>query len=168
VDLERLLFDYRGAPTWDVERCCWSPSNRFVWFRGDTFIQAGQVYQELVTGRYAVSWARPGQFPQPPYGSWGPANLAGCVLTMTAKLEFQDQDPSSVFQIDSAVIGGLTITTPGIGSFKAVAPAISTLSFGDQITRLVFDLRVKDASSNLFRGDEGEILVVPTATRSIT
>jgi hypothetical protein len=147
----------------------WDPRN-IVWFRSNTFLQNGQVYFELFTQRYAVTWAAPGMYPQPPRGSgsWAPLNLTGFTLTMTAKNEVEDQDSAAVFQIDSASIGGITVTTAAAGTFQAKATPLSNSTFGDGVTRLVYDVRVKDPSANLFTGNEGFILVPPSVTRALT
>jgi hypothetical protein len=141
-----------------------------VWFRSNTFLQLGQVYQELVTGRYAVTWARPGLYPQPPRtrGNWAPRNLTGYVLTMTAKFQVEDSDGQAIFQIDSALIGGITVTNVVVGSFTATAPAVANSTFADGVTKVVYDVRVKDPADNVFTADEGFILVPPTVTRALT
>jgi hypothetical protein len=142
----------------------------FVWFRSNTFLQLGQVYGELVTGRYAVVWARPGLYPQPPRGPgiWQPVNLAGYTLTMTVKNQVEDSDAQAIFQIDSASLGGITLLVAGIGTFKAQAPPLANATFADGVTRVVYDVRVKDPSANLFTADEGLIWVPPTVTRALT
>jgi hypothetical protein len=141
-----------------------------VWFRGNTFLQNGQVFQEQVTGLYAVTWARPGLYPQPPSrpGIWVPLNLTGYTLTMTAKYEVDDQDNQAVFQIDSASIGGVTVTNVAIGKFQAQAASTANATFADGLIRLIYDVRVKDPSARTFTGNAGYILVPPSVTRALT
>jgi hypothetical protein len=166
-DDDRWVEEYRGTPTWDVERCCWRPATRLFWPRSNTFIANGAVYTELFTGRFAASWAMPGAFPQPPYGSWAPVTLAGgYVVTMTCKYQVEDQDVNAVFQIDSATLGGIVLTSSNY--FSATAPALDNVTFADGVTRLIFDARLKTPTGGVFTLDEGFVVVPPTATRAIT
>jgi hypothetical protein len=162
---------YRGGPPrWDMARCCWVPETRLVWWRNATFLQTGQVFKEVYTGRYAVAWTRPGRGPTAPVGEgvWTPANITGFTLVMTAKNFVEDPDSYAVFQIDSASLGGISLTAPAFGQFSATAAGLSNTGFGDSTTRLAFDIRIVDASSNVFMGDNGAIFVPPGVTRTAT
>ena len=83
------------------------------------------------------------------------------------KMGPQDPDNFAVAALDTATLGGVTITTPTAGKGHVLVPAAATRSFPDGDVECVYDIKMLTSAGEQVTIQFGTITVHPTATRAI-
>lgn len=96
-----------------------------------------------------------------------PQNITGWSFWFTLKYYYSDPDLAAVAQLTSSPPTGVTITDAVNGKLLITMQPIVTRSFPDQPTKLVYDVKGKDATGNITTVDSGTLTVNPSATRAI-
>lgn len=98
----------------------------------------------------------------------GPLDLTGAKLWFTAKNNYIDPDERAVIRLDSALLGGITITDAERGLARVTIEPIKTRGSADGIVRLVYDCQVKDAGGFIATIESGTLFIYPDVTRAIS
>lgn len=99
-----------------------------------------------------------------------PTNIAGWTIWFTAKYQLPDPDLAAVCQVNTLAYsqpsgGSIVINNAPAGYATITAPSLATAQFPDSPVDLVFDVAGIDLSGNVWTIEEGDIRVLPTATR---
>jgi hypothetical protein len=133
---------------WD-EECDPSVVDRWM-YRGDTLLFQVQVYQ-------------------PPPASSAPQNLTGWFLACMVKKQFADTDALAVAVSKTTGVAPNIITFPfgaAAGIIQVSIGPLNTITLGDGITRLVYDIQCIDPSGNVTTVERGRLNVRPDVTRA--
>ena len=97
-----------------------------------------------------------------------PLNVTGATFWFTAKYLYTDADNATgAFQLYSPS-NGITITDATGGKIRITIPTTATSSLPYVATVMVYDLQMKDASTNIRTLTGGNLTVLPDATRTTT
>lgn len=91
-------------------------------------------------------------------------NVTGYTFWFTAKYNYEDADSAKVFQ--KTVGSGITLTTPASGIITVKLSPTDTSGLPAHTTRLYYDLKMKDGSSNVYSILSGELVVEPDVTNT--
>lgn len=120
--------------------------------RGDTFVFDVQVF------------APPPQF-SPPGAQGGPLNITGYSMWFTAKYHTADPDQQAVTQ-QTVTGGGIVFTNALQGMAEITVPALATFGFPDGVTKLVYDVQIKDLQGRISTVEVGTLSVYPDVTNA--
>jgi hypothetical protein len=95
------------------------------------------------------------------------SGLTGCIFWLTCKRAATDPDSAAVFQKlngDFTVDQNGNATTPGI--VHCMINPTDTASLAEYSVTLVYDVQMKDASSNIYTVDSGTLTLTPDVTQA--
>lgn len=96
--------------------------------------------------------------------------ITGWYIVFTAKYQFPDPDNRAVWQGDTALLGGVTITFPVAGKYQITLPAAATRAFPDGPVVLVYDTKITSTflpTPETVTIESGTLTVAPSATLTI-
>lgn len=132
-------------------------------FRGDSLYFLDTIYTDIVT--QAIFSVPPLSNVTPPPNAV-PLNLTGGKVTFTAKYYDTDFDQNAVWQLDTALLGGVVITSAVGGKISVTGAPIKSYAFPDGPVNLVFDIQVILAG-RVTTVEAGTLTVYPDITRAI-
>jgi len=100
-----------------------------------------------------------------------PQNLTGWFLQFTAKYQYADQDNQAVAISKTTGVFPNIITLPmgpATGIAQVSVGPLNTITLGDGLTRLVYDVQTIDPFGNVATVEEGKWIVRPDVTRATT
>lgn len=95
-----------------------------------------------------------------------PLDLTGIHFWFTAKLAYSDADVAAIVRLDNAMLGGISILDAINGLAQIDIPAASTAGLSDAVTKLFYDIQVRDSSSYITTIEQGFLIVYPDVTRA--
>jgi hypothetical protein len=136
--------------------------NRSV-FRGDSLVFSDAVWQDVTT---KFMFTVPvGALPPP---NSVPTNLDGARVVFTAKSYVTEPDNIAVWQLDTGVLGGVTLAdNTASGAFYVKGDPIRSRGFADGPVDLVYDIQVMTQDGIITTVEAGTLTVIPDVSRLI-
>jgi|SRR5271157_2655503 len=135
------------------------------WSDDDDAREDGTVEREMYRGDTLTFLL---QFVQP--GTRAPQDMTGWFVQFTAKRQYADQDSQAVLVAKTTGSAPNVVTFPngvttGLAQISAAAGA--TVSLGDGVVRLVYDVQTIDPEGVVRTAERGRLKVLPDVTRAI-
>jgi len=86
--------------------------------------------------------------------------LTGCRVVFRAVVNLNDPDSVAVSLLDNQGLGGVVVPNPNGNVATSTMPASATYSLPTSVTKLFYEVWVRDPSGNPWRTERGTILLV--------